>query len=149
MAIKISFGSRLMGGRQSSSLTCMSWRFGTPREDCESFAPRKKSDSSLSPPGAGELLDEVERASSCASTARSMSSGWADCCCCRVSWSGAAAAGSATVLLGAWLEMIAPLSAMISRDARCLMVAKVIVDSRGAKGGFGGKLSRGKDGDCH
>src|SRR5438270_813943 len=55
MAIRISFGNRLMGGRHSSSLTCMSCRLGTPSEDCESLVARKKSDSSLSG-GAGELV---------------------------------------------------------------------------------------------
>ena len=60
--IRISFGRRFTGGRHSSS-TWMSWRFGTPSDDWESLAPRKKSDSSLSA-GAGELGDEVDLESS-------------------------------------------------------------------------------------
>src|SRR4051794_15519421 len=65
MAMRISFGSRLMGGRHSSSI-CISCS-GTPSDDEESFAPRKKSDSSLSG-GAGELEDDVDRESSWAGT---------------------------------------------------------------------------------
>lgn len=62
MAIRISLGSRFTGGRHSSSATCMSCRFGTPRDDCESFPAAKKSDSSLSR-GAGELVEDVDRES--------------------------------------------------------------------------------------
>lgn len=60
--MRISLGSLLIGGQQVSS-TCMSWKLGTPREDWESLATRKKSDSSLSA-GAGEFVDEEERESS-------------------------------------------------------------------------------------
>jgi hypothetical protein len=63
MLIRISFGSLSTVARHaSSSLTCMSWRPGTPRDDWESFAPRKKSDSSLSA-GAGELVEDEDRES--------------------------------------------------------------------------------------
>ena len=64
MLMRISLGRRLIGERHSSSATCMSWRLGTPREDWESLAPMKKSDSSLSA-GAGELAEEEDRESSC------------------------------------------------------------------------------------
>lgn len=60
--MRISLGSRLTGGQHESS-TCMSWKLGTPSEDWESLAPRKKSDSSLSA-GAGEFVDEEDRESS-------------------------------------------------------------------------------------
>jgi hypothetical protein len=60
--MRISFGRRLTGGRHSSSVTCMSCKLGTPREDWESLAPRKKSDSSYSA-GAGEEVDDVDRES--------------------------------------------------------------------------------------
>lgn len=65
MLIKISLGRRFTGTRHSSSVTCMSWRLGTPSDDWESLAPKKKSDSSLSA-GAGELDDEDDRESSVA-----------------------------------------------------------------------------------
>lgn len=61
--MRISLGSRLTGGQQASSTTCMSEKLGTPSEDWESLAPRKKSDSSLSA-GAGEFVDEEDRESS-------------------------------------------------------------------------------------
>lgn len=65
MLMRISFGSLLMGGQQESS-TCISWKLGTPNDDSESLAPRKKSDSSLSA-GAGEAVEDDERESSCSS----------------------------------------------------------------------------------
>ena len=63
MLIRISLGSAATVGRHSWSETCMSCRLGTtPKEDCESLAPRKKSDSSLSA-GTGELVDDDDRES--------------------------------------------------------------------------------------
>jgi hypothetical protein len=46
----------------------MSCRLGTPRDDCESLFPRKKSDSSLSG-GAGEAVDDEDLESSWSSDA--------------------------------------------------------------------------------
>jgi len=111
MAIRISFGSLFIGGRHSSSVTCMSCRLGTPSDDCESFAPRKKSDSSLSA-GAGELVDEVDRESSCARRPASTST----------SPSSRNPRASRS-------------SAMISKEARCLMVGvlEVAVRRRGGE----------------
>jgi hypothetical protein len=60
--MRISLGNLLMGGQQESS-TCISWKLGTPSDDSESLAPRKKSDSSLST-GAGEAVEDDERESS-------------------------------------------------------------------------------------
>lgn len=65
MLMRISLGSLLMGGQHESS-TCMSWKLGTPKDDSESLAPRKKSDSSLSA-GTGEAVEDDERESSCSS----------------------------------------------------------------------------------
>lgn len=53
----------------------MSCRLGTtPKEDCESLAPRKKSDSSLSA-GTGELVDDDDR-ESLESSDIMMAGGW-------------------------------------------------------------------------
>ncbi len=105
MAIWISLGKRWTGGRHSSSATCMSWMFGTPSEDCESLAPRKKSDSSLSlSGGTGELADEVDRES-----------------CCR-----RRAAVSASVSISGSGSASLSLAAMASREAACLMAGVVV-----------------------
>lgn len=119
------------------------------REDCELFVLRKKLDFLLLLLGVGELLDEVEWLLFCVLMVRLMSLGWVDCCCCWVSWLGVVVVGLVMVLFGVWLEMIVFLLVMILRDVCCFMVVKVIVDFCGVKGGFGGKLSRGKDGDCY
>lgn len=82
MAIRISLGRRFTGSMcSSSSWTCMSWRFGTPSDDCESFAPRKKSDSSLSA-GAGEPDDDDDRESRWAAWDAVSWSASVSCCCC-------------------------------------------------------------------
>jgi hypothetical protein len=113
IAIRISFGSRWIGGRHSSSLTCMSWIFGTPSEVWESLPARKKSDSSLSG-GAGELDDDVERESSCG--------GWT----CGRGSTGRSTSGRASNCS----SVITP--AMISIDAPCLSMVAVSVPQRSA-----------------
>jgi hypothetical protein len=90
-------------------VTCMSWIFGTPSEDCESLAPWKKSDSSLSG-GTGELADEVERES------------WGS------RRRGASLSSRSLRAPGAVSE-----PAIMSMEAACLMVSGVCGDSSAAQ----------------